>query len=100
MGERQGRGEIPSFRNAVLGNTGNEEGQGRAREAGREAPVLGNKWQARMINRCLPRAQKKPRYVIPNNKLENYRCYMKDHALICKFIGYWPSEKDLTRWIQ
>lgn len=25
---------------------------------------------------------------------------MKDHALICKFIGFWPSEKDLSKWIQ
>jgi len=25
---------------------------------------------------------------------------MRDHALICKFVGFWPSEKDLTRWIQ
>jgi len=25
--------------------------------------------------------------------------YMKDHALIGKFIGIWPIEKALTRWI-
>ena len=25
---------------------------------------------------------------------------MKDHALICKFIGVSPSKKELTRWIQ
>jgi len=24
---------------------------------------------------------------------------MKDHALICKFIGYWLTKKDLFRWI-
>ena len=24
---------------------------------------------------------------------------MKDHALICKFIGIWPTEKDLLKWI-
>jgi len=70
------------------------------KENDRDIPVLGNRWQARMGNRCLPRAQKKPRYVIPNNKLEDYCCYMKYHAFICKFIGFWPSEKDLTKWIQ
>ena len=25
---------------------------------------------------------------------------MKNHALICKFIGIWPSEKELLKWIQ
>lgn len=25
---------------------------------------------------------------------------MKDHALICKFIGAWPTEKELIKWIQ
>jgi len=25
---------------------------------------------------------------------------MRDHALICKFVGYWPSERDLAKWIQ
>lgn len=59
-----------------------------------------NRWKTKLGGRCLPRAQKKPRYVIPNNKLEEYRCYMRDHALICNFIGFWPSERDLTKWIQ
>lgn len=25
---------------------------------------------------------------------------MRDYALICKFVGLWPSEKDLSKWIQ
>jgi len=25
---------------------------------------------------------------------------MKDYALICKFVGFLPSKKDLSRWIQ
>ena len=25
---------------------------------------------------------------------------MRDHAFICKFRGFWPSEKDLAKWIQ
>eukprot|EP00253_Pinus_taeda_P004365 PITA_04365 len=24
---------------------------------------------------------------------------MREHALICRFIGYWPSEQELYRWI-
>jgi len=61
--------------------------------------VTGNQWQARLGGRCLPRALKKPRFVIPNNKLEEYRCYMRDHALICNFVGFWLAKKDLAKWI-
>lgn len=25
---------------------------------------------------------------------------MRDHAFICKFVGFWPSKRDLARWIQ
>ena len=53
-----------------------------------------------MKGQCLPRATKKPRFVIPSSKLEEYRHYMKNHALICKFIGICPSKKDLLKWIQ
>ena len=81
-----GRGEIPSFKNVVTGETSVSGMQQNQKEC--YAPVMGNLWQKRMRGKCLPRAQKQPRYVIPNNKLEEYNCYMKDHALICKFIGY------------
>eukprot|EP00253_Pinus_taeda_P036581 PITA_36581 len=60
---------------------------------------MGNLWQKRMRGKCLPRAQKQPRYMVPNNKLEEYSCYMRDHALIYRFVGYWPSERELYRWI-
>eukprot|EP00253_Pinus_taeda_P002372 PITA_02372 len=92
-----GRGEIPSFKNVVTGETSASGMQQNQKES--YAPVTGNLWQKRMRGKCLPRAQKQPRYAIPNKKLEEYNCYMKDHALICKFIGYWPSEKELYRWI-
>ena len=97
MENRQGRGEIPSFKNVVVGETNASGMQHNQKES--SAPVMGNLWQKRMGGKCLPRAQKQPRYVIPCNKLEEYNCYMKDHAVICKFIGYWPSEKELYKWI-
>lgn len=100
MEGNQGRGEIPSFKNVVAGKSSGGGTHGLQQENVQTTPVLGSRWQARMGGRCLPRAQKKPRYVIPNNKLEDYRYYMKDHALICKFIGFWPSERDLSKWIQ
>lgn len=99
MEKRQGRGEIPSFKNVVAGETRGDGIQNNMGEKNKADPVMGNLWQIRLGGKCLPRAQKKPRYVIPNNKLEEYNCYMKDHALIYKFIGFWPNEKDLYRWI-
>lgn len=61
---------------------------------------MGARWQAELSDKCLPRESKKPKFVIPNNKIEEYRSYMRDHALICKFVGFWPSEKDISKWIQ
>jgi len=63
-------------------------------------PVLGAAWQSGRRGKCLPCTTKKPRYMIPANKLEKYRSYMRDHAIICKFVGVWPAERDLTKWIQ
>jgi len=58
-------------------------------------PVLGATWQAGRMGKCLPCAEEKPRFVISPNKLERYKIYMKDHALICKFVGVWPSKETL-----
>ena len=99
MENRQGRGEIPSYKNIVAGEASSNGIQNEARENNKEAPVMGKLWQMKTGGKCLPRAQKKPRYVITNNKLEEYNSYMKDHELICKFVGYCPAEKELYRWI-
>ena len=32
--------------------------------------------------------------------MEAHIQYMKDHTLIAKFIGIWPSERSLVRWIE
>lgn len=62
-------------------------------------PVLGAQWQAHQRGQCLPISSKIPRFIIPPNKLDHYRSYMKDNALICKFIGIWLTENDLLKWI-
>jgi hypothetical protein len=41
-----------------------------------------------------------PKYVIKSTRVGEHTQFMKDHALIGKFLGLWPSEKDLTRWIK
>jgi len=56
MDGNQGRGEIPSFKNVVAGETSGGGQQGMQKENDKDVPVLGNRWQARMGNRCLPRA--------------------------------------------
>ena len=91
------RGEIPSYRYAAAAERQNSHLVAGKQNAG---PVLGATWQASRRGKCLPCAEEKPWFVIPPNKLERYRSYMKDHALICKFIGVWPSEKYITIWIQ
>jgi len=83
-----GRGEIPSYKNITAGETSGTEPRRESGGESRDAPVMGNQWQARLGGRCLPRALKKPSFMIPNNKLEEYRCYMRNHALICKFVGF------------
>lgn len=98
MTEETRKGEIPSYRDATAGEGTNNSKE----EVAQRTPgtVLGACWQAGSKGRCLPCTVEKPRFVIPLNKLEWYKSYMKDHALIFKFIGVWPSKKELTRWIQ
>lgn len=42
----------------------------------------------------------KPHVVIPNHILEQSWQYMEDHTIISKFMGIWPKEFDILRWIQ
>lgn len=49
---------------------------------------------------CLPKSAEIPRYEICPGSLEEKIQYMKDHAIIAKFIGTWPNEKELVRWIR
>ena len=49
---------------------------------------------------CLPKSAEIPRYEIRPGSLEEKIQYMKDHAIIAKFLGTWPNEKELVRWIR
>ena len=48
---------------------------------------------------CLPKSQEIPALPIKSDGLEADIQYMKDHALIAKFVGIWPMEKNLIWWI-
>lgn len=97
MTENVRRGEIPSYREVAAGDRqSNQESE----EQKSTRPVLGAAWKSDRRGKFLPCIIEKPRYVIPANKLEKYQSYMRDRALIYKFVRVWPSERDLTKWIQ
>lgn len=103
MHEQGGRGEIPSYRETITGDSRanpNGEGTSKGKGRGHKWPILGVQWQSRLKRRCLPKSLPSSKYMIPNNKLDCYRKYMKDHSLICKFIGVWPLKTYLVNWIQ
>eukprot|EP00253_Pinus_taeda_P035837 PITA_35837 len=48
---------------------------------------------------CKPIAAERPRIELPGQKIDERIQYMRDHALIGNFIGFWPIEKALRGWI-
>jgi hypothetical protein len=50
--------------------------------------------------KCIPLAPQAPKYVISSPRIEEQKQFMKYYALVGKFLGLWPSERDLIRWIQ
>jgi len=100
METEQGRGEIPSFKAVITGEARKERQKEENKANEGETSAAGAQKKRGATSKCFPRVTNKPRFVIPHNRLEKYRSFMKDYALICKFVGYWPAEKDLLRWIQ
>lgn len=41
-----------------------------------------------------------PKVVLEDPQMQLYRDQMKMHALICKFMGLWPTERTLRNWIK
>jgi hypothetical protein len=50
--------------------------------------------------KCIPQAPQAPKYVVSSPRIEEQKQYMRDNALVGKFLGLWPSERDLIKWIQ
>ena len=48
---------------------------------------------------CRPIAAERPKIELPSHYINAQIQYMKDHALIGKFVGFWPTEKALHGWI-
>jgi len=50
--------------------------------------------------KCIPQMEKPPRYIISSTRVGEHTHFMQKHALIGKFIGLWPSKRDLNKWIK
>jgi hypothetical protein len=75
----------------------NEDNKGK--NLGHE-PSSGSQVMSWKSGQCIPKTKDLPRYKIQSNNINNRIQYMKDHAIISKFISIWPNENDLIRWIK
>jgi len=48
---------------------------------------------------CIPKATERIKVELPSHRINGEIQFLKDHALIGKFLGFWPTEKALHGWI-
>jgi len=58
-----------------------------------------NKILKATLTTCKPVAATRPKIELPSCRINTQIQYMKDHALIGKFIGFLPTEKVMQGWI-
>jgi len=51
------------------------------------------------VNGCYARTSETSRYEVTSSNIGKYIQNIKDHALIEKIMGVWPSEKSLMGWV-
>jgi hypothetical protein len=66
-------------------------------ESSMSHPKASRGWEP---GKCIPQSDKPPRYTISSTRVGEHTQFMREHALIGKFLGLWPSERDLMRWIK
>jgi hypothetical protein len=59
-----------------------------------------SKTGARKLGQCVPKANVTLEINIKWEGMDAHIQYMKDHALIAKFIGTWSPERSLVGWIE
>ena len=84
-------------RNSSLG-LGKGEGQKEEKEGSTEA-VKGSVKGLQKLGQCLPKSSEILVMIINSEGLASHIQYMKDNALIAKFVGIWPVKKPLVWWI-
>jgi hypothetical protein len=71
-----------------------------AREARNSTPEMDNPSGVGGHNPCKPKTTLIPKVILEDPQTQLFRDQMKTHALICKFMGLWPTEKTLRSWIK
>ena len=66
------------------------------KEGEKKSDLIGG---SRPLSSCLPKSKITPSLIIRSEGLASHIEYIKDQALIAKFIGFCPMEKDLIWWI-
>jgi len=89
------------------GKLGSERNQGKnesmeeeAKETQSEIPYILKTNLMEGRNPCKPKTTMIPKVVLVDLQMQFYRDRMKAHALICKFMGLWPTERTLCNWIK
>ena len=57
------------------------------------------KGENRRAGKCFPKLKTIPKLQIKSDQIREDITYMKEHALIGKFVGIWPTKKTLVWWI-
>ena len=57
------------------------------------------KGEARKLGQCVPKSKTVSKLQINSKRVREDIQYMKEHALIGKFVGIWPTKKTLVWWI-
>jgi hypothetical protein len=110
------RGKSPrgvGFKEPLTGTSGSgpehhkEDNQGKkervgeeTREARSSTPETTNPSGGGGNNPCKPKTTLIPKVILEDPQTQLFRDQMKTHALICKFMGLWPTEKTLRSWIK
>jgi hypothetical protein len=63
-------------------------------EASTSHPKAPHGWEPKKF---IPQMDKMLRYLISSTRVGEHTQFMSEHALIGKFLGLWPSERDLNR---
>jgi hypothetical protein len=78
----------------------NETREEVAKETQKEAQETAKANGTEGRNPCKPKTTMIPKVVLEDPQTQLYRDQMKTHALICKFMGLWPTERTLRNWIK
>ena len=58
-----------------------------------------NNQGTRRTRKCVPKSKMVLKLQMKSERVKEDIQYMKEHALIGKFVGIWPTEKTLVWWI-